>query len=164
MPYNECMSTNKKAKGSGGRTIVLNRRARHDYFIQDTYEGGIALQGWEVKSLRQGRAQVQEGYVVLRDGEAYLLGAHINPLASASTHITPEPTRTRKLLLHRKELARLIGSVEQQGFTLVPLSLYWKHGLAKLEFGLAKGKKKHDKREATKDRDWARRKEQLMKH
>ncbi len=157
------MSARKNASKDGGRFIVVNRRARHDYFIQDTYESGIALQGWEVKSLRQGRVQIHEAYVVMRDGEAYLLGAHITPLPSASTHITPDPTRTRKLLLHKRELSRLIGSVEQQGFTLIPLAMYWKYGRAKLEFGLAKGKKKYDKREATKEREWSRRKEQLLR-
>lgn len=158
------MNARKNAAKDGGRSIAINRRARHDYFIHETYEGGIALQGWEVKSLRQGRVQIQEGYVVMRDGEAYLLGAHINPLPSASTHITPDPTRTRKLLLHKQELNRLIGAVEQQGFTLVPLALYWKYGRAKVEFGLAKGKKKYDKRESTKEREWSRRKEQLLRH
>lgn len=156
------MKQRKQAK-DGSATIAVNKRARHDYFLEDHFEAGLALQGWEVKSLRAGRAQIHEAYVVVREGEVYLLGAHINPLPSASTHVVPDPTRTRKLLLHEREIDKLIGAVEQRGYTLIPLALYWKRGRAKLEFSLAKGKKKHDKREATKERDWARRKEQILR-
>ena len=145
------------------RTIAENKKARHDYFIEENIEAGLALQGWEVKSLRAGRANLTESYAVLKDGEAWLLGAHIAPLASASTHVSPDPTRTRKLLLHRRELDRLIGSVERKGYTLVPLSLYWQRGRAKLNIGLAKGKKQHDKRAADKERDWQRQKSRILK-
>jgi len=153
---------NKQAKSA--KTIVSNRKARHDFFIEENLEAGLSLQGWEAKSLRAGRAQLKESYVVIRDGEAWLLGAHFSPLSSASTHIKTDPIRTRKLLLHRRELDRLIGSVERKGYTLVPLSLYWKKGRAKLDLGLAKGKKQHDKRAVDKDRDWKRQKERLLKH
>ncbi len=143
--------------------IALNRKATHDYFIEDRYEAGVVLQGWEVKSLRAGRVQLDQSYVVLRNSEAYLFGALITPLQTASTHINPEPQRTRKLLLHERELSKLVGSVERKGYTLVPLQLYWKDNRVKLEVGLAKGKKLHDKRAAEKDRDWKREKERLMK-
>ncbi len=146
------------------RTIAENRKARHDFFIEENVEAGIALEGWEVKSLRAGRANLAESYAVLKDGEAYLLGAHISPLPSASSHVTPDPTRTRKLLLHRRELDRLIGAVERKGYTLVPLSLYWQRGRAKLKLGLAKGKKQHDKRAAEKDRDWQRQRSRILKN
>ena len=145
-------------------TIALNKRARHEYFIEDRIEAGLALEGWEVKSLRASKAQITESYVVIKDGEAWLLGAHINPLPTASTHIHPDPTRTRKLLLNRGELDRLIGAVERKGYTLVALALYWKRGRAKLEIGLAKGKKLHDKRATEKDRDWQRQKDRLVRH
>lgn len=154
------------AKGRPGpppNTIVVNKRARFDYFIEDTIESGLALQGWEVKSLRDTKVQLREAYVVMKDGEAWLLGAHVTPLPTVSTHITPDPTRTRKLLLHRKEIDRLRGAVERQGYTVVPLRLYWKRGRAKLEIGLAKGKKQHDKRAVSKERDWQREKARLMK-
>ncbi len=144
-------------------TIAVNKRARHDYFIEDTFEAGLALEGWEVKSLRAGRAQLTESYVHVREGEAWLLGAHITPLSTASTHIHPDPTRTRKLLLHRHELDRLVGAVERKGYTLVPLNLHWSRGRAKLEVGLAKGKKQHDKRATTKERDWQRQKARILK-
>jgi SsrA-binding protein len=144
--------------------IAENRKARHEYFIEETFEAGLALQGWEVKSLRAGRAQLKEAYVFLKNGEAFLFGAHISALPTASTHIIPDPIRTRKLLLHRAELNRLIGAVERRGYTLVPLELYWKNGKAKLRIGLAKGKKAHDKRATEKDRDWQREKSRLMKH
>ena len=156
----------KKAKpnsGAGGSQIAVNKKARHDFFIEDRFEAGLALEGWEVKSLRAGRAQLTESYVLLRDGEAWLFGAHISPLTSASTHVKTDPTRTRKLLLHRHEIDNLIGQVERKGYTLVPLTLYWKKGRAKLEIGLAKGKKQHDKRAAEKDRDWAREKARILK-
>lgn len=154
----------KKDVGAENRQIALNRRARHDYFIEDTYEAGLALQGWEVKSLRAGRAQIAEGYVIIRHGEAFLIGAHITPLPQACTHEVAEATRTRKLLLHGKELATLIGKVERAGYTLVPLDLHWTRGRAKLAVGLAKGKKQHDKRATLKEKDWQRQKERVMRH
>lgn len=144
-------------------TIAENRKARHDYFIEDRYEAGLALTGWEVKSLRAGRAQIKEAYVYLKNAEAWLFGAHFSPLTSASTHVQADPTRTRKLLLHRHQLHHLVGAVERRGYTIVPLELYWKNGRAKLEIGLAKGKKQHDKRAVDKDRDWQRDKARLMK-
>ncbi|HXG29795.1 MAG TPA: SsrA-binding protein SmpB [Nevskiales bacterium] len=149
-------------KPAAPRVISLNRRARHDYFIEDEYEAGLALEGWEVKSLRAGKAQIAEAYVVIRNAEAWLIGAHISPLGSASTHVRPDPTRTRKLLLHRHELNKLIGATERQGYTLVPLSLYWQRGHAKLEIGLARGKKQHDKRASIKERDWQREKARAL--
>ncbi|MDX2417571.1 MAG: SsrA-binding protein SmpB [Xanthomonadales bacterium] len=151
-----------RAKGSSS-TIALNKKARHNYFIEDRFEAGLALQGWEVKSLREGRAQLTESYIVINNNEAWLFGFHISPLLSASTHVTPDPTRTRKLLLHRRELDRLIGAVERKGYTLIPLALYWKKGLAKLEVALARGKQSHDKRAADKDREWARNKQRLLR-
>ncbi|MFI0378196.1 MAG: SsrA-binding protein SmpB [Candidatus Thiodiazotropha sp.] len=157
------MSKKAKRKNSGGATIALNKKANHDFFIEERYEAGIALQGWEVKSLREGRVQIKESYITIKEGEAFLFGAHIVPLSTASTHIHPDPTRTRKLLLHRSELNKLIGLVERKGYTLVPTAMYWKKGLAKLEIGLAKGKKMHDKRATEKDRDWKREKERLFK-
>ncbi|HTT02169.1 MAG TPA: SsrA-binding protein SmpB [Steroidobacteraceae bacterium] len=143
--------------------IAENRKARFDYFIEDRYEGGLALQGWEVKAMRAGRAQLKESYVYLRGGEAFLIGAHISPLPATSTHIAADPVRTRKLLLHRSELQHLIGAVERRGYTLVPLELYWKSGRAKISVGLAKGKKQHDKRATEKDRDWQRQKARLLR-
>jgi len=145
-------------------TIALNRRARHDYTIEDKFEAGLVLEGWEVKSLRAGRVQLAEGYVLIKDGEAWLFGAHISALPTASSHVHPDATRTRKLLLNRAELNKLIGSVERKGYTLVPLNLHWKRGRAKLEIGLAKGKKTHDKRATEKERDWQREKQRIMKH
>ena len=153
----------KKKKTAAGSTIALNKKARHDYFIEERLEAGIALQGWEVKSLREGRVQIADGHVIIKNGEAFLLGALITPLLSASTHVHPDPTRTRKLLLHRHELSKLIGAVERKGYTLVPLALYWKHGLAKLEIGLAKGKQKHDKRATEREREWNRDKQRILK-
>ncbi len=144
-------------------TIALNKKARHDYFIEDRFEAGLALQGWEVKSLREGRAQLTDSYIIIQNNEAWLFGFHIAPLLSASTHITPDPTRTRKLLLHRRELDRLIGAVERKGYTLVPLALYWKKGKAKLEIALAHGKQAHDKRASEKNRDWQREKQRLLR-
>lgn len=158
------MGKKKKTAGDGSSTIALNRRARHDYHIEDRLEAGLALEGWEVKSLRAGRAQISEAYVLLRNGEAYLFGAHLTPLPTASTHINPDPGRTRKLLLHRSEINRLIGAVERRGFTLVPLALYWKRGRAKLEIGLAKGKKAYDKRADKKEKDWQRERARIMKN
>lgn len=150
-------------KGSDGSTIALNKKARHDFFIEASYEAGIALEGWEVKSLRDGRAQISESYVTIKQGEAFLFGAHITPLPTASTHIEPDPMRTRKLLMRRRELDKLIGLVERSGYTLIPLALYWKKGRAKVEIGLAKGKKQHDKRAGEKERDWKREQERLLK-
>lgn len=156
------MNQPKKASSASSK-IALNKKARHDYFIEDTYEAGLVLEGWEVKSLREGRAQITESYVHIRNGEAWLLGAHITPLQTASTHISPDPTRTRKLLLNRNELDRLIGAVERKGYTLVPLNLHWSKGRTKLDIGLAKGKKQHDKRADKKDQDWQRQKARIMK-
>lgn len=156
------MSKSRKKKPAGN-VIAVNRKARHDYFIEETFEAGLCLEGWEVKSLREGRAQLTEAYVYVRKGEAFLLGAHFSPLLTASTHVNTDPTRSRKLLLHRRELDRLVGAVERKGFTLVPLDLHWRKGRAKLEIGLAKGKKQHDKRAADKDRDWQRQKARIMK-
>lgn len=152
-----------KKHDSANPSIAENRKARHDYFIEDTYEAGLALQGWEVKSLRAGRAQLKEAYVFLRNGEAFLFGAHVSALPTASTHIIPDPIRTRKLLLNRAELNGLVGAVDRKGYTLVPLELYWKNGKVKLRIGLAKGKKDHDKRATEKDRDWQRDKARLMR-
>jgi len=152
-----------KDNKANSSTIALNKKARHDYFIEANYECGLALEGWEVKSLRAGRAQLTESYVHLRNGEAWLLGAHISPLSTASTHVKADPTRTRKLLLQRQELDRLTGAVERRGYTLVPLALYWKNGRAKLDVGLAKGKKQHDKRAAQKEQDWRRQKARILK-
>jgi SsrA-binding protein len=145
------------------RLIAENRKARFDYFIEDRYEAGLALQGWEVKAMRAGRAQLREAYVYLRGGEAFLIGAHLAPLPTTSTHVVADPVRTRKLLLHRSQLQHLIGAVERRGYTLVPLELYWKDGRAKVEIGLAKGKKQHDKRAVEKDRDWQRDKARLLR-
>jgi SsrA-binding protein len=144
-------------------SIVDNRKAFHDYFIEERFEAGIALEGWEVKAIRAGRAQLKEAYVVVLSGELYLLGSHISPLPTASTHIKPDPTRTRKLLLHAEEIAKLVGKVERAGYTLVPLNLHYSKGRIKADIGLAKGKKQHDKREAEKDRDWEREKQRLLR-
>lgn len=144
-------------------SIVQNKKAFHDYFIEERYEAGIVLEGWEVKSIRAGRVQLKEGYVVIRKSEIFLIGAHISALPTASTHITPDPVRTRKLLLHELEISKLIGKVERAGYTLVPLDLHYTRGRIKLEIGLAKGKKKHDMRQAEKDREWQREKQRLMR-
>ncbi len=153
-----------KKKKSGGKTIALNKKASHDYFIDERFEAGISLLGWEVKSLRAGKVQIVESYILLKDSEAFLFGAHITPLLSASTHVKTEPQRSRKLLMHRQELNRLVGAVERKGLTLVPTALYWKNGKVKLELGIAQGKKAHDKRSTEKDRDWQKQKAQLMRH
>ncbi|HEY5789883.1 MAG TPA: SsrA-binding protein SmpB [Gammaproteobacteria bacterium] len=153
----------KRPAGDGGSTIALNTKARHDFFIEERFEAGLVLEGWEVKSLRAGRLQLKESYVVIRNGELWLLGAHVSPLTSASSHVHPDPVRTRKLLLQRRELDRLIGAVERRGYTLVPTAMYWKRGRAKLEIALARGKKLHDKRATEKDRDWQRQKERLLR-
>jgi SsrA-binding protein len=152
-----------KDKKAGQSTIALNRRARFDYFIEDRFEAGVVLEGWEVKSLRAGKAQIAESYVIIKDREAFLLGALITPLITASTHIHPDPTRTRKLLLHKEELARLVGAVERKGYTLIPTAMYWSKGRAKLEIGLAKGKQAHDKRASEKERDWERQKGRMVR-
>ena len=152
-----------KQKDGAPPPIALNKRARHEYFIEENLEAGLALQGWEVKSLRAGKAQITEAYVIVKDGETWLLGAHVNPLPTTSTHFVADPTRTRKLLLHRAEIDRLVGAVERKGYTLVPLRLYWKKGNVKLDVGLARGKKAHDKRATEKDRDWKREKSRILK-
>ncbi len=152
-----------KDKQKTNNTIAENRKASYEFFIEERFEAGLVLEGWEVKSLRAGRVQLDQGYVLLKNGEAWLFGALINPLQTASTHIHPEQQRSRKLLLKARELNRLIGNVERKGYTLVPLSLYWKNNRVKLAIGLAKGKKLHDKRAAEKDRDWARQKQRLLK-
>ncbi|MFQ5644316.1 MAG: SsrA-binding protein SmpB [Thiogranum sp.] len=150
-----------KAKSS---TIALNKKARHNYTLEDRFEAGLALEGWEVKSLRAGKVQMVESYVLLKDNEAWLFGCLITPLLSASTHIQPEARRTRKLLLHRDEIDRLVGAVERKGYSLIPTALYWKKGRAKLEIALAKGKKEHDRRADIKERDWQRDKRRILKH
>ena len=157
----ECTMARKK-EDSAGR-IAENRRARYDYFIDDRQEAGLSLLGWEVKALRAGRLQLQEAYVLLKDGEAWLFGAHVSPLLSTSTHVVADPTRSRKLLLHRRQIDALIGAVERKGYTIMPLAAYWKAGKAKLEIGLARGKKQHDKRADDRDRDWQREKARVMK-
>ncbi len=158
------MSKKKDKKGTNSSTIVLNKKARHDYILEDRFEAGLALEGWEVKSLRAGKIQIKDSYILVKNGEAFLLGAVITPLPTASTHIQPDSQRTRKLLLHREELNRLIGAVERKGYAVVPTAMYWKKGRAKLEIALAKGKKAHDKRAASKERDWEREKGRIMKH
>lgn len=144
-------------------SIINNKKAFHDYFIEEQFEAGIALHGWEIKAIRAGRAHIKESYVIVLDGEVFLFGMHITPLAQASTHLAHDPTRTRKLLLHASQISKLIGKVERAGFTLMPLDLHYLRGRVKVQIGLAKGKKKHDKREAEKDRDWEREKARLMR-
>jgi SsrA-binding protein len=144
--------------------IAENRRARFDYHIDETHEAGVVLSGWEIKAIRAGQVQLTDGYVVIRDGELYLIGCRINALRSASTHVLPEPDRTKKLLMHKEEIRRLVGKVEQRGFTLVPMNLHYKGGRVKVDIALAKGKAQHDKRETEKQRDWDREKQRLMRH
>jgi SsrA-binding protein len=144
-------------------SIVQNKKAFHDYFIEERYEAGLALEGWEAKAIRAGRAQLKESYVIIQKGELFLIGAHISPLPTASTHIKPDPVRTRKLLLHHEEISRLIGKVERAGYTLVALDLHYTKGRIKAEIGLAKGKKKHDMRETEKKREWEREKQRLLR-
>ena len=144
-------------------SIVQNKKAFHDYTIEDRYEAGVVLEGWEVKAIRAGRAQLAEAYVVVRDGELYLLNSHISPLATASTHVNPDPVRTRKLLLHAAEIRKLIGKVERAGYSLVPLDLHFAKGRIKLEFGLAKGKRQFEKRDASAEKDWKREQSRLLK-
>ena len=153
----------KKNKNPSNQ-IALNRKARHDYHIEDNFEAGLSLTGWEVKSLRDGRIQMDESYVMARDGELFWFGGQITPLLSASTHVKADPYRNRKLLMHRREIDRLVGQIERKGYTLVPLSLYWSKGRVKMDIGLAQGKQSHDKRAADKDRTWKRDKERIMKH
>jgi SsrA-binding protein len=152
----------KAAKPSG--PIAENRRARFDYHIEERHEAGMVLAGWEIKAVRAGQVQLTDGYVLIKDGELYLIGCRINALRSASTHVSPEADRTKKLLMHKAEIRRLVGKVEQRGFTLVPLDLHFKGGRVKVEIALAKGKAEHDKRNATKDREWEREKGRLMRH
>ena len=145
-------------------SIAENRKAAFNYFLEDRYEAGIVLEGWEVKAVRAGRAQLLDGYVMIRDGELYLVGMNVTPLQSASTHVRPDASRTRKLLLHKDEIRRLIGKVEQRGYTLVPLNLHYKNGRIKLDFALGRGKKLHDKRDTESKRDWPREQARLMRH
>lgn len=153
----------KKGKKPSGNTIALNKKAKFDFALQDRVEAGLSLQGWEVKSLRQGKVQLTDTYVLFKNGEAWLLGAHISPLPTASTHFVTDPTRTRKLLLNRKEIAKLQAAAEQKGYTVVATALYWKKHLVKCEVALGKGKQEHDKRETEKERDWNRQKRAIMK-
>ncbi len=150
-------------KSGSGSDIVVNRRARHDYFIEQTLDAGLVLQGWEVKSLRAGRGNLSEAYVVVRGGEVWLVGSHFSPLPSTSTHVEADPVRPRKLLLNRAEIRSLVGSVERRGYTLVPLKLFWSRGRAKLSIGLARGKKQRDKRASEREKDWNREKQRLLK-
>ncbi|MDH5484338.1 MAG: SsrA-binding protein SmpB [Gammaproteobacteria bacterium] len=158
------MAKQKKTKKAPSSTIALNKKARHDFAIEDKFEAGIVLQGWEVKSLRESRVQITDTYVMVKNGEIWWVAGQITPLLSASTHIHPEPLRSRKLLLNRREIDKLVGAVERKGYTIVPLALYWSKGRAKLEIGLAKGKKDYDKRADEKDRDWNRDKQRILKH
>ena len=155
-------SAKDKGKGAGG-TIALNKRARHDYQLEERFEAGLALQGWELKSIRAGRANIGESYAVVRDGEMFLFGAQMTPLISASTHVVTEERRTRKLLMHRREIDNLIGRIQRDGYTVVPTSLYWKGNKVKAELALARGKQTHDKREASKERDWNREKQRVLR-
>lgn len=156
------MSKPKNQQANSG-TIALNKKAKHEYFIETRFEAGIALTGWEVKSLREGKAQLTDSYILLKNGEAFLLGGHITPLKTASTHVIADPTRTRKLLLKARELDKLIAAVEQKGFSCVPLALYWKNHLVKCEIALVRGKKDFDKRDTEKNRDWDREKQRIVR-
>lgn len=158
--YNSAM----KAKKSSTNTIALNRKARHEYFLEEKFEAGLELQGWEVKSIRQGKVNIADSYVIIKDGEAFLFGARIQALESASSHVVCDPDRTRRLLLKKRELNTLIGKVEREGYAIVATAMYWKKCWVKLEIYLAKGKKSHDKRDTIKDRDWARQKERMLKN
>ncbi len=155
------MSKHKSAAGQA--TIALNKKAKFDYFISDRYEAGIALEGWEVKSLREGKVQLTDAHILLKNGEAFMIGGQINPLLQASSHVRPDNTRIRKLLLHKREIDQLVGAIERKGFTIVPTAMYWKNGRAKLEIALAQGKKEHDKRATLKDRDWERDKQRILR-
>ena len=163
MAKNNGKTGKDKAKGPGGGTIASNRRARHDYYLEQKFEAGLALQGWELKSIRAGRANIGESYAHIRDGEMFLHNAQITPLISASTHVVADERRTRKLLLHRNEIDNLIGRIQREGYTVVPTSLYWKGNKVKIEICLAKGKQAHDKRDASKERDWQREKQRVMR-
>jgi SsrA-binding protein len=154
---------NKKSAKTPSTNIAQNKKVRHDYFVEDRFEAGIVLEGWEVKSLRDGHIQLKESFVHIKNGEPWLAGAHISPLQTASTHVQPDPVRPRKLLLNRREITRLISAVDRQGYTIVPVRMYWNRGKAKLEIGTAKGKKQHDKRATEKDRDWQREKERVLR-
>ncbi len=145
-------------------SIVENRKATHDYFIEERFEAGLVLEGWEVKAIRAGHVQLKESYIIVRNGEIFIVGMHISPLPTTSTHIRPDATRTRKLLLRAEEIRKLIGKTEQRGYTMVPLNLHYRNGRIKLDFGLGRGKKQHDKRDAARDKDWARERERLLKH
>lgn len=153
----------KRAKGAATKTVALNKRARHEYHLEQRFEAGLALQGWELKSIRAGRANIGESYAVVRGGELFLFGAQITPLIQASTHVVADERRTRKLLLHRSEIDQLVGKVEREGYTLVPTALYWKGNRIKAELALARGKQTHDKRDAAKERDWNREKQRVMR-
>jgi len=144
-------------------SIIANKKAFHDYFIEEKFEAGVVLEGWEVKAIRAGKASIKEAYVIVRDGEVFLFGMHITPLLAASSHVRPDPLRTRKLLLHAKQISKLIGQVERAGYTLMPLDLHFQRGRIKVDIGLAKGKKQYDKREAEKERDWQREKARLLR-
>lgn len=157
------MSHSKEKEKPADRLIAANKRARYEYFIEDSYEAGLMLEGWEVKSLRDGRAQITEAYVIIKKEEAWLIGAHFIPLKQTCTHVFADATRTRKLLMNRKELSVLVGKVERAGYTLIPLDLHWTNGRAKLQIGLAKGKKNHDKRDTIKERDWQREQGRVMR-
>ncbi|HWH48905.1 MAG TPA: SsrA-binding protein SmpB [Burkholderiales bacterium] len=162
MPARRKNST-RLSKAPPAMSIVQNKKATHDYFIEERFEAGLALEGWEVKAIRAGGVQLKEAYVVVKNAEMFLIGCHISPLSAASTHVQADPTRTRKLLLHAEEIRKLIGKVERAGYTLVPLDLHYTRGRVKLEIGLAKGKKQHDKRESEKDKDWKRQQQRLMR-
>ena len=157
------MAKEKPKDKAGSATIAPNKRARHEYHIDEHYEAGIALEGWEVKSLRAGRANLGDAYAIVKGGEIYLFGASIVPLISASTHVVADDRRTRKLLLHRAEIDKLVGAIERKGYTLVPLAMYWKHNRAKIDLGVARGKQEHDKRDTEKERDWNREKQRVMR-
>jgi len=157
------MGKKKTKKGTPSSTIVLNKKAGHDFILEERFEAGLALEGWEAKALRAGKVQIRDSYILLKNSEAFLFGAVITPLQTASTHINPDPQRSRKLLLHRQELNKLIGAVERKGYSIVPTAMYWKRGRAKIEIALAKGKKQHDKRATEKNRDWQRDKQRIMK-
>ena len=157
------MAKAKEKSKDGNSTIALNKRARHEYHLDERYEAGLSLQGWEVKSLRAGRINLSDAYAIVKNGEIYLFGASIPPLLSASTHVVADDRRTRKLLLHREEIDKLLGAVERKGYTIVPTALYWKHNRVKIEIALARGKQEHDKRDAEKDRDWNREKQRTLR-
>ena len=160
---NKDSKNSKGGAGAQGKTIALNKSARHDYHLEDRYEAGLALQGWELKAIRAGRLGIGDAYALVKNGEIFLFGAQITPLISASSHVVADDRRTRKLLLHRREIDTLIGRVQRDGFTLVPTALYWKGNKVKAELALAKGKQTHDKREASKERDWDREKQRVLR-